>query len=160
MSQSSNFCDAEGLHVLGRHLYMKVFRGTIAETFNATYERFEKDISAGQPCTLRIVITFHPAAEALADLPWEFLYYVKTNGSGTFLSGETHELVLTRMVGDQKELKNEPVHQKLRVLVAVCTPVGLASGISQASIERIAAATDRNLTAATAKAEIPRSSAT
>ena len=46
------------------------------------------------------------------------------------------------MVGDQQELKNEPVHQKLRVLAAVCTPGDLASGISQASIERIAAATD------------------
>ena len=148
LSQKVDFCDAEGLRLLGRHLYKMVFRGTIADTFNATYERFEKDINAGQPCALRIVITFHPAAEALADLPWEFLYYVKKDGGGTFLSGERHELVLIRMVEDQKELKNEPVHQKLRVLAAVCTPRALASGISQASIKRIDAATDRESLAA------------
>src|SRR6266481_10153245 len=85
-----DFCDVIGLRLLGRYLYQKVFRGSIAKAFDDTYDRFEEDVDGGQENTLRLVITFHPDAYELAELPWEFLYYVKSNGDGTFLSGEKH----------------------------------------------------------------------
>lgn len=132
-----DFCQGEGLQILGRHLYQKVFWGAIEDMFDETYAYFERTAGDEDPGTLRLVITFHPDAEPLAALPWEFLYYAKKS---TFLSGGQHQLVLTRMVKDQELLKNEPLaEQKLRVLVAVCTPDGLNSGIERESVEKIAA---------------------
>jgi hypothetical protein len=138
LTEKVDFCDDEGLRILGRHLYHKVFRGAIADMFDETYEYFESATSDETAGTLRVVITFHQDAEDLAALPWEFLYYAK---KGTFLSGGKHQLVLTRMVQNQPELKNEPpAERKLRVLAAVCTPDSLNSGIERENVEKIAAA--------------------
>ena len=133
-----DFCQGEGLQILGRHLYQKVFRGEIQEMFDETYDYFVRSAGDEEPGTLRLVITFHPDAEPLAALPWEFLYYAR---KGTFLSGGQHQLVLTRMVKDQKLINNEPLaEQKLRVLAAVCTPDDLNSGIERESVAKIATA--------------------
>lgn len=139
LAERDDFCKDEGLRILGRHLYQKVFRGSIEKTFDRTYEYFEKAISDGSPGTLRLVITFHPEAEVLAALPWEFLYYAKKE---TFLSGGQHQLVLTRMVPRQEELRSgPPPERKLSVLAAACTPDGLSSGIEPDGVRKIAAAT-------------------
>ncbi len=136
-----DFCAGDGLSLLGRHLYEMVFRGEIARLFQATYKTFEAEAGRDSSATLRLEIVFHQDAEALAELPWEFLYYDKA-GDGTFLSGGQHQLVLTRMIGNQKELTDQGTPRPLQILLAICTPPGLDSGVSRSDVEMIRDATD------------------
>ena len=121
-------CTGDGLKILGQHLYAKAFREKIDETFRQTFKDFEKSVRGNQPGALRLEIVFHQAAEKLAALPWEFLYYPYAKGGGTFLSGEKHTLVLTRVVADLGAKMGTPLERPLRVLLAVCAPRGMASG--------------------------------
>ncbi|WP_158641445.1 CHAT domain-containing protein [Amycolatopsis eburnea] len=121
---------AEGLKILGRHLYDRVFRGDVDLAFRQTFERFRAFADDHRADSLRLVITFHPRAEDLTNLPWEFLYLAHENGSGTFLTGESHSLVLTRVVSGQRPLPDNP-RDNLSILFALCAPEGTNEGTTK-----------------------------
>ncbi|WP_370962466.1 CHAT domain-containing protein [Amycolatopsis sp. cg9] len=120
----------EGLKILGRHLYDRVFRGEVDLAFRQTFEKFRSRVKEGRANALRLVITFHPLAEDLTNLPWEFLYLTHQDGSGTFLTGESHSLVLTRVLSDQREFPDNP-RDNLSILFALCTPDGTNEGTTK-----------------------------
>jgi hypothetical protein len=128
LSERADFCTGKGLKLLGRHLYELLFPKKVREPFEETFEAFESKVINNQTWRLRLVLTFHPKAERLAALPWEFLYYAKNGGDGTFLSGEKHMLVLTRVVPAQMQGSNGPLRRPLKVLLAVCAPPGRSQG--------------------------------
>jgi hypothetical protein len=128
LRERADFCTREGLSLLGRHLYEMVFRDDIDKAFQETFTVFEKEVNDQRPQRLRLMVVFHPDAEDLADLPWEFLYFHKRDGTGAFLSGEKHVLLLTRVVPDQSNRSDSPLDRPLRILLAICTPRDKESG--------------------------------
>lgn len=104
------------LEVLGSHLYHLLFGGQIGKQFTESYEAFKDQGSPGQ---VRLELCFHPAAEDLAGLPWEFLYLPGWPG-GFFLAGENNGLVLTRLVPRDPAMRPVEVVRRPKVLVAVC----------------------------------------
>ncbi len=110
------------LEVLGSHLYHLLFGGHIGKQFTESYEAFKDQGSPGQ---VRLELCFHPAAEDLAGLPWEFLYLPGWPG-GFFLAGENNGLVLTRLVPRDPAMRQVEVVRRPKVLVAACHHVPAA----------------------------------
>jgi CHAT domain len=126
LRERAEFCAAEGLRLLGHHLYERVFRGKVEEAFRSTVTEYEKLDREKRAAVLRLEIIFSPDAEMLAELPWEFLYDPTAQG---FLA-DKYTLVLTRVVPGVSELVDGPVaHPK--ILLAVCTPEGTAAGTTK-----------------------------
>jgi hypothetical protein len=108
------------LEVLGSHLYDLLSPGDVGTQFDESYKAFKRMQSAGR---VRLELCFHPEAEGLARLPWEFLYLPGLPGrpGGFFLAGEKSHLVLTRKVPrDFVVTSVDPARRPLRVLVAAC----------------------------------------
>ncbi len=110
------------LEVLGSHLYQLLFGGKIGKEFTESYAAFKDQGSPGQ---VRLELCFHPAAEDLAGLPWEFLYLPGWPG-GFFLAGENNGLVLTRLVPCDPAMRQVEVVRQPKVLVAACHHVPAA----------------------------------
>jgi hypothetical protein len=116
------------LEVLGSHLYGLLFAGKVGEGFTDSYDAFKAAGYAGQ---VRLELCFHPKAEALAQLPWEFLYLPGRPG-GFFLAGENSGLVLTRLVPRDPAIQPVQAAHRPRVLVAACHLVpGARSQVEQ-----------------------------
>lgn len=72
---------------------------------------------------MRLKLEFHPDADELAKLPWEYLYAVESDGSkGRFIAAE-EQLVLTRFVPLDRNYPDDPDDRRLRILAAVSAPV-------------------------------------
>lgn len=131
LQERADFGAGRGLRILGRHLYERVFRGEVDRVFRETFREFETQATPDRPGKLRLSLVFHKEAEKLARLPWEFLYFAKPDGKGTFLSGENHVLLLTRVVPEQSKVTDDTRGRALRILLAVCTPRGRNSGTTE-----------------------------
>jgi CHAT domain len=105
------------LEVLGSHLYDLLFADAIGAEFAESYRAFER--RQGRRGRVRLDLCFHPEAEELAGLPWEFLYRPGRPG-GFFLAGEDIGLVLSRLVPRDLQGEVAAARRPLKVLVVSC----------------------------------------
>jgi hypothetical protein len=98
--------------VLGQHLYATVFTGAVEEGLQAA-RRSARERSG----TLRLLLSFHAAADTLAQLPWELLY-----ADDDFLAKE-HRLALSRnLLLEQGRVRTVPRDPPLVVKFLVTVP--------------------------------------
>jgi len=110
------------LTVIGSHLYRTLFSDRVAQAFedDFAYVRKKKNF---EEIVMRLKLEFHPDADELAKLPWEYLYAVESDGSkGRFIAAE-EQLVLTRFVPLDRNYPDDPDDRRLRILAAVSAPV-------------------------------------
>jgi hypothetical protein len=111
------------LEILGSHLYNLLFADAVGAEFEESYKAFER--RQGRRGRVRLELCFHPEAEELAGLPWEFLYR-PGRPDGFFLAGEDIGLVLSRLVPRNPSGEVEAARRPLKVLVASCHHVPAA----------------------------------
>ncbi len=106
------------LELLGRHLHELLFGGDIGGWFRAAYQACMKFHAR-----FRVELHFAPGAQAVAELPWEFLFVPEDTG-GFFLAARRDDIVLTRlaMPGAGQAPEVAVAERPLRVLVASCSP--------------------------------------
>lgn len=121
----------QDFELLGRFLYRLLFGddrspNTIRRDFEDMYESFLDLARQDEATRLRLWLIFHQDADALASLPWEFLFMPQPGDEtrGLFLAGEETKLILTRFVPEVGDLVStlRPEAQPLRILVAHAFP--------------------------------------
>ncbi len=85
----------EEFEVLGSHLYEALFGNINSEVRRAFEEEFKKSQKKHPFIPLRLVLEFTKESRDLADLPWEYLYYLDGQGRGFFIAAHT-DLILAR----------------------------------------------------------------
>jgi hypothetical protein len=121
--------------VFGTLLYRVLFNREVELLFQTM---FEKARQSGQ--RLRVQLGFGDRAVDLADLPWEYLYYPKSERQEGFFFATQVDLILSRYIVSGKgrpELVNKPEQGKLLVLLAVAQPLGLPSLVADLVIETV-----------------------
>ena len=109
--------NSELLKGLGNELYQALFPNDINAQFKSTFAAAQEN---NQSVRLRLIFE----SPQLASLPWEFLYYKRTN---TFLGNDTRT-VLSRYIDvplQKRDIKAATL--PLKVLLVISTPTDLAT---------------------------------
>src|SRR6266516_622459 len=127
-------CKKEDLQILGLHLYNLLFDresredpetkefGSVRKSFEKAVTLFEKDRKNYSDLRLRVILTFHKAADQLAAYPWEFIR-MPWKPDSFFLAGKKTELILTRCIPETGvNDKLDPEIRPLRILIACSHP--------------------------------------
>jgi tetratricopeptide (TPR) repeat protein len=125
------FIDHDYAKDFGSRLFQTLFSGTIRERFREAYERVSPEKG------LRIVLAL---PQALADLPWEFMY--DREGVHGFLARST-TAPLVRHFTDLPLPHQLPKKGPLRVLIVTASPRGYPPVSSEREVEKITRELDR-----------------
>jgi len=110
----------EELVVLGSHL----FGGLLDDSLRRIFIDELDNVKGKDGTVLRLVLEFEQAAEGLAELPWEYLYFpdgVEGRGTGFFIAADAESrLILARHVPVYPQLQATPT--PLVILVVVSQP--------------------------------------
>ncbi|HEX6558635.1 MAG TPA: hypothetical protein VF021_04215, partial [Longimicrobiales bacterium] len=123
-SQQKQLTSVKDLKAIGLHLHrLLFFDRSIREAFEKKHNELNERRRNEPDLRLRLELVFDTTTEALAALPWEFLYVSSKEDmdKGVFFAGERTELLLTRRLGTIKPEAFQPADE-LRILMVTCQP--------------------------------------